>query len=400
MKILNSLLILLISMSASAELYENENIGLIKFDGQECKTNSSVGKTSCLLTKNDVKVKVSCRKGVVLHQSKSSKSHIYCPEGKTMIIESNFPIAAIGARSDYQLTEKNELSAVDSINYKETLVLNFIKPMYELKIVHKQSGYFPHFQEIYVDSKSMSAYANTMNKINEHGKKVYLKALKATLESMNEFREGIALSHQNHLTRYEAALKNFIAIVDHRDKFSYRGWRIQECSRRVYIFGIVLNELINDYSHVQYLFRYIENIQALNVIIKNDYEWERGLSGNVSKATGALLEIISFEIREILSIKIATGASNFDNYIAISSEIDKLISKVNASRSGDMVIQRNIWDFTDVWNGDAWQEELEALINAPSDTKNLIMSKLQLLLMSVESLNDLTKAGFKTPIIE
>lgn len=144
----------------------------------------------------------------------------------------------------------------------------------------------------------------------------------------------------------------------------------------------------------------MKNIQDLNTLIKESYEWERGLAGTISKATGALLEVIQFEIREILAVKIASGTRNFDFYITLSSEVDKLIAKVNASRSGDMVIQRNIWDFVDAWNSEGWQEELENLINAPSDKKQLVLPKLQLLLMSIESLNDLTKTGLKTPILD
>ena len=73
------------------------------------------------------------------------------------------------------------------------------------------------------------------------------------------------------------------------------------------------------------------------------------------------------------------------------------VALCNASASGDMAVQMEILKFGQLWNSEAWQKELKALIDAPVDIKKRVSPKLYLLILGMESMKELTKLDFIIP---
>lgn len=227
-----------------------------------------------------------------------------------------------------------------------------------------------------------------------------LQAFELVLDRTLDFQNEIARSHQGHLDRYIQALKDGIAILKDEKGYSVLDWRVEESSRRVMVFGMVISEILDEYSHVTRLHEQISAIKTLTSEIRKTYGWSRGVAGEVSKASGALLELVELELSEIAKIKLEVGYSNLKVYSDLLKAVKKLLAKVDASKSGDMAAQRDIYDFLDAWNAPSWQNELNSLIEAQVDFKRLVSQKLNILLTTVASISDLTKMDFEIPVVK
>ncbi len=221
--------------------------------------------------------------------------------------------------------------------------------------------------------------------------------------NLENFRNEIAKSHRGHLDRLADALATGIALTSAKDektgkpKYSIVDWRIQENSRLIVVFGTVLNELLTDYDDVERLKTSIRAMRTLVDQLRLSYGWEKGLAGTVSKASSSLIDVVRLELQELASIKMAMGSTDFQIYLDLLKITRTLQAKVDASRSGDMKAQREIFDMVDLWNGKAWQDEMSRLMNAGPDFKNLVVPKLSMLLYAIESITDLSEQDFIIP---
>lgn len=222
------------------------------------------------------------------------------------------------------------------------------------------------------------------------------------LRNVKDFNADIAKSHRGHLARFTQALEEGIKLLDTVDNngkpaHSVLDWRVQENSRLIVVFGTVLNELLNEYDDVARLRNSIRSMRVLVEQLRESYGWKNSLAGEVSKASSSLIEVVRLELQELASIKMAMGAPGLENYTEMLKVTRNLQSKVNASKSGDMKAQREIFDFLDLWNGKEWQTEMERLMNAGPDFKNLVMPKLMMLILAIESISELTDQNFVVP---
>lgn len=221
--------------------------------------------------------------------------------------------------------------------------------------------------------------------------------------NLESFRNEIAKSHRGHLDRLAAALETGIALTSAKDEktqkplYSIVDWRIQENSRLIVVFGTVLNELLTDYDDVERLKTSIRAMRTLVGQLRLAYGWEKGLAGTVSKASSSLIEVVRLELQELASIKMAMGSTDFQIYMNLLKITRTLQAKVDASRSGDMKAQREIFDMVDLWNSKEWQDEMSRLMNAGPDFKNLVIPKLSMLLYAIESITDLSEQDFIIP---
>ncbi|MAZ47899.1 MAG: hypothetical protein CME65_05010 [Halobacteriovoraceae bacterium] len=227
-------------------------------------------------------------------------------------------------------------------------------------------------------------------------------AYSGVLRNLNDFESQIARSHRGHLVRFKSVLTDGIDILSELDDddqpvYGIVHWKVQENSRMIVAFGSILDELLTDYDDIERLQYSIRAMRTLVAQLKESYGWGRSLSGQVSRASSTLLEVVRLELQELGGIKMSIGAdvSVYSQLLTISAQLK---AKVDSSRSGDMRAQREIFDFLDAWNSSAWQAELDTLVNAGPDVRNLVTPKVVMLLQAMESLEDLTDAGFELPM--
>jgi hypothetical protein len=79
---------------------------------------------------------------------------------------------------------------------------------------------------------------------------------------------------------------------------------------------------------------------------------------------------------------------SIDQYRTLLTIARDLIAEVSASDSGDIRAALNVSQLRTTWNASAWQDELKRLMNAGPDFRRLVLPKMQMLLRSVESIND------------
>ena len=230
---------------------------------------------------------------------------------------------------------------------------------------------------------------------------ILLNAYNGVKRNLVDFRSKIAKSHRGHMDRFNRAVDDGIDLLsakeNGRPKYSVVNYKIQENARLIVVFGSVLDELLTDYDDIDALKNSITAMRTLVAQMRTAYGWQNGLAGTVSKAASSLIDVIRLELQEIASIKMAMGAEDLDVYFDLLRVTRTLQAKVNASNSGDMRAQREIWDMLEIWNSKAWQDELENLIEAGPDYNNLVLPKVQMLLYSLESVEDLTESGFIIP---
>ncbi|MFP5385452.1 MAG: hypothetical protein ACLGHN_05195 [Bacteriovoracia bacterium] len=221
--------------------------------------------------------------------------------------------------------------------------------------------------------------------------------------NLESFRNEIAKSHRGHLDRLAEALAEGINLTSAKDektgkpKYSIVDWRLQENARLIVVFGTVLNELLTDYDDIDRLKTSINAMRTLVQQLRLSYGWDRGLAGSVSKASSSLIEVVRLELQELASIKMAMGVTDFKIYLDMLKVTRTLQAKVDASKSGDMKAQREIFDMLDLWNSAQWQDEMARLMNAGPDFKNLVIPKLSMLIFAIESIAELSDQEFIIP---
>lgn len=222
------------------------------------------------------------------------------------------------------------------------------------------------------------------------------------LRNLQVFKTEIAKSHRSHLDRFMMSIQEGINFLDAQDKdkkqlYTILDWRIQENARLVVVFGTVLDELLTDYDDVDRLKNSIKAMRVLVSQLRGAYGWDKGLAGSVSKASSSLIEVVRLELQELASIKMAMGSGEFQIYMDLLKVTRTLQAKVDASKSGDMKAQREIFAMVDLWNSKPWQDEIGRLMNAGPDFKNLVIPKLSMLIYAVESIADLSEQDFIMP---
>lgn len=379
----------------------------LKFDRSSCLLIDDGAENKCLYEKNGHKIIVSCQSYKLSFALEVEGGYAFCASDSSMTISSNRSIFGMHIKASPVIKSIDSGTAeIDLFRFKdaqsEIKVINFERDskvkVIEQKVKKDEFGYYDGTSLIglFVDA---TPSVENITGIFEQPAQAYKSVLENVLENTLMLNEEIASSHQaGHMSRYIESLRDCIAVLNEKNKYFALDWRVQECSRRVLVFGTVLKEIIADYSHVTKLRPYLESITNLTDSIRKIYGWDRGLAGNVSKATSSLLEVIQLELREILTIKISSGTTNFEIYSKLMKEVGALVSKVNSARNGDATLQRNMWDFVDVWNSEQWQLELKSLLSAVSDDNKIVLSRLQLMFMATESFNDLTKADLEIPL--
>jgi hypothetical protein len=264
--------------------------------------------------------------------------------------------------------------------------------------VYFETNYYTHPTKVYLRTGIPVYLKDSLTGAS----KLLRSAYGGVLRNLNDFKGEIAKSHRSHLDRLMSALNDGIAVLDAKDKtgnqlYSVVDWRVQENARLVVVFGTVLDELLTDYDDVERLKTAIKAMRTLVGQLRSSYGWEKGLAGNVSKASSSLIEVIRLELQELASIKMAMGSGDFAIYMDLLKITRTLQAKVDASKSGDMKAQREIFTMVDLWNGKLWQDELGRLMNAGPDFKNLVVPKLSMLLFAVESVSDLSEQDFIMP---
>jgi hypothetical protein len=159
-----------------------------------------------------------------------------------------------------------------------------------------------------------------------------------------KFKNRVKRSDMSHTARLESALDDGMKLLSEKNKKtkmytrSILSWRVQENARIIVAFGMILEELMAEYQHIDYIKGPIEDLRILVSEIQQAYEWSNGLSGNVSKASATLLEVIRLELSELGRLRMLFGGdtSAYNNLLITSGN---LFTKVNASKSGDMKTQ-------------------------------------------------------------
>lgn len=344
----------------------------INLDGSVNLNSCSAVTNSCTINDKGIKITISCPYDDRLYFYDNNTTLGCNNHYKSLVITSNTPFTVGGAGGTIVKKDMMNVTINDTGGTEYAKVAS-IKFMFGV-----QDGLIQSLQA--VDSILYSSYVNALN-------------------ASNMFQGNIAKTHRGHMTRFMQALQDGISLLDpnNKDKVAIVDWRVQENARLIVVFGTIMNELLMDYDDVENLKVAIQSLNSLVNQLRTSYGWEKGLAGTASKASAALLNVLRLEIQELASIKMAMGESNLEAYTNLLRTSGVLLAKVNASKSGDMKAQREIYDLVDAWNSPAFQTELKKLVNAGPDFKNLVLPKLVMLIKTVESINELTDAGMNLP---
>ncbi len=380
---------MLISSAFAATSYEQNSGNSITVD-MVSYCSSRIKGNECIYN-GDVQVSVSCLSGRLAIDGGT----LSCSTSSgDMLITSNIPISGIVAGSSYKKVRSGAYTPIDAAD--SYLSTDDGADNYSIKI----EGNGTDEAEIY-KVKVITGNPNYLSSSLKSSSGVLKLAYKGVLRNLENFEKQIAKSHRGHLSRFEAALKDGVSLMEAKDKQgqainSLVHWKIQENARIVVAFGSILDELLTDYDDVQSLKLSITSMRTLVGELKEAYGWGRSLSGKVSKASSTLLDVVRLELQELGAIRMSLGDS-VASYTKLLKITGSLKAKVDAAKSGDMRAQREIYSFVDAWNESAWQAELDKLVHAGPDVKNLVTPKLTMLLQAMESLEDLSEAGFEVP---
>lgn len=384
---LKTILLSTLALSPWANSYEKElgdklDIDIVNY----CKQH--LGKKSCHY-EGTFNVNITCSGSEA--QLRASGDYIYCYSSNGMLINTSAPIAIFKATSPLEKTKtgyKYLRGTPQDYDFRDNQIVD---------LTINYEDYYPAIRGISINTGNPTFVKNNLIQATNSLRLAYVGVLRNT----SSFKNQIAKSHRGHLDRFTTALKNGVAILEETDKNenlvnSIVNWKVQENSRLVVAFGAILDELLTDYDDVESLKMSIKSMRTLVEQLRGSYGWERSLSGKVSKASSTLLDVVRLELQELGAIKMAIG-ENVTIYTKLLKTSGDLKAKVDASKSGDMRAQRDIYNFVDVWNDQTWQSELSKLVNAGPDVKNLVTPKLTMLLQAMESLEDMSEAGFQLP---
>ncbi|MEE3079856.1 MAG: hypothetical protein VX341_11005, partial [Bdellovibrionota bacterium] len=226
----------------------------------------------------------------------------------------------------------------------------------------------------------------------DHAKTPMRIALQSIKKETLNFQRHMSKSDRNldHFERFIVSLDDAISIIEDKKNFSILDWRIQEGMRRVVAFGMIISDLLWAYEDVPGAAKSIKNIRDFREEVRSSYGWENTLAGNVSKTTSALLELVHYEISEILKVKITTGENeSFATYSLLTNRIRNLVVKINSSDGGDIQAGQHIGPLMETWNSPEWQQELKRLMEAKLDIRKLVRPKLKYILNAMLALEEL-----------
>jgi hypothetical protein len=321
-----------------------------------------------------------------------------CKDGDITITSTKYPIIGLSTYY-YPLKKEGDNFTNVSQSYRQTTYQKNFDYRNEVKIIDGVDQ--PYLRYITLQKSIHNAIYGVASGLNEP----LFESYRFVNLQLELFKNNIKKSDIGHTVRLQNALKEGMDLLSAKDKktgeplYTILDWRIQENSRLIIAFGSILDELLAEYDHVETIKSSISNMRMLVSQLKRSYGWNRGLSGNVSKASSTLLEVIRLEVQELGAIRMSLGESTeaFSNILKVTGSLK---AKVDAAKSGDMRAQREIWQFLDVWNQNAWQSELSKLVNAGPDVKGLVTPKLKMLVQAMESIEELTEAGFLVPELD
>lgn len=345
--------------------------GLIGIDGSVNIVNAykhlALNNRTCTINESGINLTLTCSDKFYLYGPDSPTPKLGCYDGTSITIVASAPFVVEGAISvkyndDFSAVTNGANGAFTGVKFKFGMTNGLTESL--------QSA----------TSILFASYTNALN-------------------AANMFKGEIAKTHRGHMTRFIQSLNDGLVLMDPKakERVSIVDWRVQENSRLIVVFGTIMNELLTDYDDVARLKTAIGALNSLVSQLRVSYGWQRGLAGTVSKASSALLQVVRLELQELASIKMAMGETNLTPYANLLRTSGILLAKVNASKSGDMKAQREMFDFVDSWNSREFQDELGRLLNAGPDFKSLVLPKLTMLLKAVESINDLADAELFIP---
>lgn len=374
------------SNSAMANQYETEHPDRLTIDvSSYCVANRS-GK-SCVYS-GSFTIEMSCASSNMVTRN----NIVECADHDDLTIKSSAPM--LGIEAGAALTGRNNTYSATN---NSAAYLSLPQDTYEIVI---DGNYTDNAELLKVDiNTGIPSYVTGNLQAASNSLRF---AYSGVLRNLNDFETQIARSHRGHLVRFRSVLSEGLEILSEKDDdglpiHSIVHWKIQENSRMIVAFGAILDELLTDYDDIERLQFSIRAMRTLVGQLRDSYGWGRSLSGQVSKASSTLLEVVRLELQELGGIKMSIGAdvAIYSRLLTVSAQLK---AKVDASRSGDMRAQREIFDFLDAWNSNAWQTELDTLVNAGPDVRNLVTPKVVMLIQAMESLEELTDAGFQLPM--
>ncbi len=319
--------------------------------------------------------------------------HSYSGSAK---IKSNLPIIGITSATSFKIEHGRNLIYTHSNGSGE----------YKKDIDYKKSLSLTELaNEISIRSVVITSTMTSFKPFYDQAKTPMRNAVKMIKRETLAFQRHMSKSDRNldHFERFIVSLDDALAIIDDKKNYSVLDWRIQEGMRRVVSFGMIISDLLWAYEDVPGASRNIENIRMFRDELKATYGWQDTLAGTVSKTTSAILELLHYEISEIVKVKVEVGTDDrFGTYRAMTGEIRRLVAKINSSDGGDIVTGQHIGTFMELWNGDEWQEELGNLMEAKLDLRKLVRPKLKYVLnavMALEELIDNRRVYFEIDVI-
>jgi hypothetical protein len=314
--------------------------------------------------------------------------------GDMTITSSLYPIVSVLPGVEIKETSKKGRRKFETVRGNGKI--KKIRFQFVNKVVIEKDGPIASVSKITLIKSLHHRLYNTTTELNGplHDTYYYVK------NQLLKFKKNIKKSDMSHTERLEVALEDGMKLLSEKSKKTKRfkrsilSWKVQENARIIVAFGMILEELMDEYSHVDYVKGPIEDLRILIFELQQAYEWNNGITGNVSKASATLLEVIRLEVSELGRLKMLTGGST-EAYNELLVTSGNLFAKVNASKSGDMKAQRSIYDYLDAWNSKIWQDELNRLLNVGPDEKGLVIPKLHMLMKAMESMEELTDAGFQ-----
>ncbi len=315
-------------------------------------------------------------------------------------ILSNLPITKLTTPQNVRLENGKALYFANLYNLKPKKVNHVAIPM------RTSISLIAEYEEIIVNSITLSSSMTTFKPFYDNAKLPLNNAIKMIKKETLTFQKHMSKSDRNldHFERFIVSLEDAQSIIEDKRNYSVVDWRIQEGMRRVVSFGMIISDLLWAYEDVPGAAKNIENIRAFRDELKAIYGWEGTIAGNVSKTTSALLELVHYEINEIIKVKLALGDDDsFRVYKNITNEVRSLITKINSSDGGDIVVGQYVNKLMDLWNDSLWQIELKSLMEAKLDIRKLVRPKLKYILnamMALEELIDNRRIYFEIDVIK
>ena len=305
---------------------------------------------------------------------------------KFITVSSNLDIVKFSSAQDIESSSNGKHFTLEDISSRQNST-------YSHKVNYKKSiVLYAEEEEVTLRTVTIPAGFGNFKTFYDNAKTPMRNALKMIKKETLNFQRHMSKSDRNldHFERFIVSLDDALTIIDDKKNFSILDWRIQEGMRRVVAFGMIISDLLWAYEDVPGAAKSIQNIRAFREEVRASYGWENTLAGNVSKTTSALLELVHYEISEIIKVKVTTGEDDsFGTYRLLTNRIRNLIVKINSSDGGDIQAGQHIGPLMETWNSPEWQQELKRLMEAKLDIRKLVRPKLKYILNAMLALEEL-----------